>query len=185
MEPSAENSILTVPNDLLYLPAIQAFVSEVADKGGFSRRDTTMRLTAIEEAVVNVVRHAFEPDEKVTFQVIVAPGNSGITVIVKDKGLPYSPSLVPEYNAPSDIEGAANAGLSSHLIKKGVDEIFFHNLGRTHRQLIDHIPYRPSFFLVCSTSISASFDLSITERTPIHVLDCATRGLCGYSLMIF
>ncbi len=144
MEHQAENSILTIPNDLVYLPAIQAFISEIADKVGFGRRDTTMMLIAVEEAVVNVVKHAFEPDEKATFQVIVKPGNSGITIIIKDKGLPYSPSLVPEYSAPSDIDGAAKAGLGSYLIKKGVDEIFFHNLGREGKELhlVKHLPYR-------------------------------------------
>lgn len=138
------NSILTVPNDLLYLPAIQAFISEVADKIGFGRRDTTMMLIAVEEAVVNVVKHAFEPDEKAAFQVILAPGNTGIKIIIKDKGLPYSPRLVPEYTAPSDIDGAAGAGLGSYLIKKGVDEIFFHNLGREGKELhlIKYLPYR-------------------------------------------
>ncbi len=144
MEHLAESSILTVPNDLVYLPAIQAFISEVADKIGFGRRDTTMMLIAVEEAVVNVVRHAFEPDEKATFQVIVKPGGSGITVIIKDRGLPYSPSLLPEYSAPSDIDGTANAGLGSHLIKKSVDEIFYHNLGRDGKELhlVKYLPYR-------------------------------------------
>jgi anti-sigma regulatory factor (Ser/Thr protein kinase) len=144
MEHQAENSILTIPNDLVYLPAIQAFISEIADKVGFGRRDTTMMLIAIEEAVVNVVKHAFEPDEKATFQVIVKPGNSGITIVIKDKGLPYSPSLVPEYSAHSDIDGAAKAGLGSYLVKKGVDEIFFHNLGREGKELhlVKYLPYR-------------------------------------------
>lgn len=139
-----ENSLLTIPNDLLYLPAIQAFISEVADKVGFSRRDTTMMLIAVEEAVVNVVKHAFEPDEQATFQVIVAPGKTNITIIIKDKGLPYSPNLIPEYNAPSDIDGTANTGLGSYLIKKGVDEIFFHNLGRDGKELhlVKYLPYR-------------------------------------------
>ena len=84
MKHPAESSTLTVPNDLLYLPAIQAFISEVANKVGFGRRDTTMMLIAIEEAVVNVVKHAFEPDEKATFQVTVQPASSGMTVIIKD-----------------------------------------------------------------------------------------------------
>lgn len=140
----AENPILTVPNDLFYLPAIQAFVSEVADRVGLDRSDTTMLLIAIEEAVVNVVKHAFEPGEKATFQVIVEPGTSDITVTIRDKGLPYSPSLSPEYNAPSDIDGAADTGLGSHLIRKGVDEIFFCNLGREGKELrlVKHLPYR-------------------------------------------
>ncbi len=144
MEHLPENSTLTVPNDLFYLPAIQAFVSEVAEKAGLGKRDITMLLVALEEAIVNVVEHAFEPDEKATFQVIVMPGNSGITVVIKDKGLPYFPNLIPEYSAPSDIQDTVDSGLGLHLIKKSVDEIFFHNLGRDGKELhlVKYLPYR-------------------------------------------
>ncbi len=144
MEPFADNSTLIVPNDLFYMPLIQAFISEVANRMGFSKRDMSMMMVAVEEAVVNVVRHAFEPGEKTTFQVIVAPGNMNLTVIIKDKGLPYSPGIVPDYNPPSDIYDAANAGLGLYLIRKGVDEIFFNNLGREGKELhlVKHVPYR-------------------------------------------
>lgn len=144
MGPLEKQSILTIPNDIFYLPAIQAFVAEVGEKMGFDRRDMTMLLVALEEAIVNVIKHAFEPDEKTTYQVIIQTMTSGIRVIIKDKGLPYSPSLVPEYTLPTDIDDAAGTGLGSHLIKKSVDEIFFHNLGREGKELhlVKHLPYR-------------------------------------------
>ncbi|MDD3846963.1 MAG: GNAT family N-acetyltransferase [Syntrophorhabdaceae bacterium] len=144
MEPGIESSSLTIPNDLAYLPAIQAFLSEVMGRCGYNERDTTMVLIALEEAIVNVVKHAFEPGEKASYQVIVDPITAGIRIIVKDKGLPYSPSLVPSYVPPSDIDATPQPGLGSHLIKNSVDEIFFHNLGREGKELhlIKHLPYR-------------------------------------------
>ncbi len=144
MEPYVESSNLTVPNDLAYLPAIQAFVSEVLKRCGFNERDTTMVLVALEEAVVNVVQHAFDPGEKATYQVILQPMTAGIRIIIKDKGLPYSPSLVPDYVAPADLDAAPDAGLGSYLIKKSVDEIFFHNLGREGKELhlVKYLPYK-------------------------------------------
>jgi len=139
-----EGSNLTVPNDLGYLPAIQAFVSEVMERRGYSKRDTTMFLIALEEAIVNVVKHAFEPGEKASYQVIVDPITAGIRIIIKDKGLPYSPHLVPQYVPPSDIETAGQPGLGSHLIKHTVDEIHFQNLGREGKELhlVKYLPYR-------------------------------------------
>ncbi|MHB8110251.1 MAG: GNAT family N-acetyltransferase, partial [Syntrophorhabdaceae bacterium] len=144
MRPRINESTLTVPNDIFYLPAIQAFVSEIGEKMGFDRRDVIMVLVALEESIVNVIKHAFEPDEQTTYQIIVQTMSSGIRVIIKDKGLPYSPSLVPEYAAPSDLDGAADTGLGSHLIKKSVDELFFQNLGREGKELhlIKYLSYR-------------------------------------------
>jgi len=103
-----------------------------------------MLLIALEEAIANVVKHAFEPGEKAGYQVIVDPITAGIRIIIKDKGLPYSPQLVPQYAPPSDIETAEQPGLGSHLIKHAVDEILFHNLGREGKELhlVKYLPYR-------------------------------------------
>lgn len=144
MKDHFESPVLTVPNDLIYLPAIQAFVGEVAEKCGFARRDTTMLLVALEEAVVNVVRHAFEADEKATYQVILQVMASGIRIIIKDKGLPYSPNLVPRFEVAADLEDTPDSGLGSHLMTNAVDLISFHNLGREGKELhlVKYHPYR-------------------------------------------
>ncbi|RPI79884.1 MAG: GNAT family N-acetyltransferase [Desulfobacteraceae bacterium] len=135
MEKQLETSTLIVPNDLTYLAAIQAYTGEVAKAMGFQKVDIQMTLLALEEAVANVVEHAFEPDEKVTFQITLEPLTSGLKIIIKDKGLPFAPNLVPEYTAPTDLDDPIAGGLGSFLMKKGVDEISFHNLGREGKEL--------------------------------------------------
>lgn len=52
-------SELVITNDLSYLPAVQAFTEEVARQCGFSEKDRVMILLALEEAVTNVIKHAF------------------------------------------------------------------------------------------------------------------------------
>ncbi len=103
-----------------------------------------MILLALEEAVVNVVKHSFEPDEIASYQLIFEPTASGIRIIVKDKGLPFAPDMVPEYTAPVDIDDDAGSGLGSFLMRKSVDRIEFRNLGREGKELhlIKHLPYR-------------------------------------------
>lgn len=48
---------LTVPNDLSYLHGIQGFAAECIRLAGFAAPDVQMTLLALEEAVVNVVKH--------------------------------------------------------------------------------------------------------------------------------
>ena len=143
MEKRIRTSYLTVPNDLSYLPAIQAFAAEFAQALGFQKSEIQMTLLALEEAVVNVVKHAFEPDEIATYQIVFEPMTLGLKIIIKDKGLPFAPTLVPEYTAPIDINGTA-VGLGLFLMKKSVDEIAFYNLGREGKELhiIKHLPYK-------------------------------------------
>ena len=138
------SSTLIVPNDISYLPAIQAYAREIAENIGFQKMDVQMMLLALEEAIVNVVKHAFEPSEKATYQIIFEPISSGLRIIIKDKGLPYAPSLVPEYIAPTGLDDIPGVGLGSYLMKKGVDELAFYNLGREGKELhlTKYLPYK-------------------------------------------
>ncbi len=144
MKNQIESSRLIIPNNLEYLPAIQAFAGEVAQALGFQKSQIQMTLLALEEAVVNVVQHAFEEEEKANYEVIFQPTSSGLEIIVKDKGLPFAPNLVPEYMEPTDLDNTVVAGLGSFLMKKSVDEIAFHNLGREGKELhlIKYLPVR-------------------------------------------
>jgi serine/threonine-protein kinase RsbW len=139
-----EKSAITVPNDLSYLSAVQAYAEEVARSVGFQRSDIQMTLLALEEAMVNVVKHAFDEHEKAAYQIIFEPITSGLKIIIKDKGLPFAPNLVPEYTPPTGVDDTVGAGLGSFLMKKGVDEIAFHNLGREGKELhlIKYLPYK-------------------------------------------
>ena len=134
MEKCPETSCLTVPNNLSYLPAIIAYTEGMASLTGFKKSEIQLILLALEEAVANVVEHAFEADEKASYQLIFEPLSSGLKIIVKDKGIPFAPHSVPEYMMPTDM-GDVVAGLGSFLMKKCVDEIVFHNLGRDGKEL--------------------------------------------------
>ena len=138
-----ERSTITVPNDLGYLPAIQAYAGGIAGKLGFNESDTAKILLALEEAVVNVVEHAFEAGERESYEVIFEPVTAGIRIVVKDKGIPFDPGMVPEYSTPVDIDQVP-AGLGSHLMKTAVDEFEFRNLGREGKEihLIKFLPFK-------------------------------------------
>ena len=143
MKSSDERSTITVPNDLGYLPAIQAYAGGIAGKLGFNEADTAKILLALEEAVVNVVEHAFEAGEKESYEIIFEPVTGGIRIIVKDKGIPFDPGMVPKYSTPVDVDQVP-AGLGSHLMKTAVDAFEFHNLGREGKEihLIKYLPFK-------------------------------------------
>jgi anti-sigma regulatory factor (Ser/Thr protein kinase) len=135
-------SILTVTNEIAYLPVVQSFARELSKEIGFGKDDQEMILLALEESVINVIEHAFEAGEQATFQIIFEPSITGIKIIIKDKGLPYDPDLLPEYRAPDDFEHIPPHGLGSFIMKKCVDEVAFCNLGREGKELhlIKHLP---------------------------------------------
>jgi len=135
-------SILTITNEIAYLHAIQSFARELANEIGFGKDDQDAILLALEEAVTNVIEHAFEPAERAAFQIIFEPSTAGIKIIIKDRGLPYDPGLVPGYTEPDDIGDMPSHGLGSYIMKKCVDEVSFINLGKEGKELhlIKHFP---------------------------------------------
>jgi len=122
-------STLHLPVDLAYLAAIQAFINELARIAKFSQKDITFFNIAVEEAVTNVVKHAFLPDKEEHFDVICELTPVEFKVIIRDKGLPFDPNRVKEFSAEKSLEGDDQAGLGFRLMKGSVDKLSFHNLG--------------------------------------------------------
>lgn len=136
-------SVLTVTSEITYLRAIHAFAREFSREIGFSPHDQEMILLALEEAVTNVIEHAFESEGQ-SFEIVFEPSAGGMKIIIRDKGLPYDPRFVPGYEAPDDIDQMTPSGLGSFIMKKCVDEVFFCNLGKEGKELhlIKHLPVK-------------------------------------------
>jgi anti-sigma regulatory factor (Ser/Thr protein kinase) len=126
-------SRLIIPNDLAYLPTAISFVRENAAMIGFDDKATKDIELAAEEAVSNVIQHAFSPGEKAEFSVICEAIGLGLKIVIKDKGQPFDPSSAPDYDA--DHPDEADAGLGLYLMRQFMDEISFHILGREGKEL--------------------------------------------------
>ena len=120
---------LTVLNDLAYLPVILDFVRSAAGVVGFGDGDQQRIELAVEEAATNVIQHAFAPGEAATFDVACQHVPNGLAIRIQDKGLPFDPSLAPEYDPTADLENQEGAGLGGFMIRQLMDEYQFLNLG--------------------------------------------------------
>jgi anti-sigma regulatory factor (Ser/Thr protein kinase) len=130
-----EQSQLTVPNDLSYLSAIQAYVAEIGKKIGFEQEELLQIHLGVEEAVTNVIKHAFDPREKATFHIICQPLPIGLRIIIKERGIPFDPSQIPEYHPDQlSLESSPN-GLGIFLIQEAMDEYSFRYLGKRGKEI--------------------------------------------------
>ena len=132
----AQRCTLTVPNDLSHLPMVQGFVREFAAGAGFPPRDRARLDLLMEEAVTNVIHGAFAEDERASFDIICERVPAGLQVTVHDEGLPYDPSLTPEYDPGADLESQTGAGLGSFLMQQIADTVEFHNLGSEGKETV-------------------------------------------------
>ena len=125
---------LTVPADLGYLRVIQQCAHAVGEKFGFDEESLGKIELGIEEAVSNVVKHAFSVGERNTFDLVFERIPLGMRIRIKEKGIPFDPRLLPSYDpAKTDGEGGGK-GLGLHLMKSVMDEVSFHNLGSAGKE---------------------------------------------------
>ncbi len=120
---------LNVPNNLDCIPIVQDCIAGVSRMMGFKEDEINKIQIGVEEAVTNVITHAFDPGEEASYEVVCQSVPLGLKIIVRDKGLPFDPKQIPEYKPDAMREKMSDAGLGVYLMKQCLDEVSFHNLG--------------------------------------------------------
>jgi serine/threonine-protein kinase RsbW len=115
---------------------VQGFVREYAREAGFPDAELGRLDLLMEEAATNVINGAFGGDESGSFDVVCECVPAGIQITVHDEGLPYDPSLTPEYDPGADLESQTGAGLGSFLMQQFADAVEFHNLGSRGKETV-------------------------------------------------
>ena len=120
---------LTLPNQLSCLPTAQAVVREAARSCGFDDAALSEIEVAVEEAATNVMKHAYDVEENPTFDIVCKRLGDGMQIVLREKGIPFDPKLIPLYKPDLlDLDSPA-AGMGFHLMKSMVDDVQFVNLG--------------------------------------------------------
>jgi len=128
-------SVIILPSLELFVNPALAFIRSTAINCGFSETALNQIETASEEALTNVIKHAFEGHSDETFKLSVCFNESDFIIIIHEKGMPFSPDGVSKYE-PEKLESNLNTdGLGFFMMKKMMDEVKFENLGRDGKSL--------------------------------------------------
>ncbi|MBN1948589.1 MAG: ATP-binding protein [Candidatus Cloacimonetes bacterium] len=109
-----------------YLTAIVNLVNQIARNEGFAAAAAGKLELAAEEACLNIIDHAYGPDEQGHIELICQRKPGELIIAIQDKGLPFDFRLV---------EGVNSTGLGSLLMKALVDQVRFLNLGSEGKRL--------------------------------------------------
>ena len=112
-----------------YLPIALSTAREAARLFGFVGSQEKELEVAVEEAVTNVFKHAYDPEESPTFELVLERLPGGMKVTVKETGIPFDAGRIPAYVPPADGGDDAARGVGVFLMRAMVDECSFVNLG--------------------------------------------------------
>ena len=107
------------------LAEIAEFVRLSVNDSGISPAGLFSLETAVDEAVSNIIEHAYGGEGKGTIRCQIKQGKSAVSVILDDYGKPFDPSCIPMPNLDGKLKDRANHGLGYYMMCRLVDEVQF------------------------------------------------------------
>ena len=111
---------------------VYASLAEIAEFVRFSVRESGISSTglfsletAVDEAVSNIIEHAYQGESKGTIRCQIKKGESAISVILDDHGSPFDPACIPQPKLHGKLKDRANHGLGYYMMCQLVDEVHF------------------------------------------------------------
>jgi serine phosphatase RsbU (regulator of sigma subunit)/anti-sigma regulatory factor (Ser/Thr protein kinase)/transposase len=115
---------LKVPADMKYLNDLREFVVRIGKKYGFDERVIGSLKLATDEAVTNIIRHAYRETPGrgfVTMRAVVK--TSSLTIVLIDQGRTFDPRNAKAPDMKEYIKIGKKGGLGIFMLQKLMDEI--------------------------------------------------------------
>jgi serine/threonine-protein kinase RsbW len=113
---------LTLRNDLAELARLTEFIDAFCAPLQPSEKDVMSLQLALEEAVTNVINHAYKDGQPHTFTVVLkAEADHRVTAVLTDDAPAFDPLARPEVDITRPLEEREIGGLGVHLVKKLMD----------------------------------------------------------------
>ena len=125
----SERHSLTLRNDRAEVARVMTWVDELAVMLALPPGTTHALQLCLDEAVTNIVSHAFEPNTAHDVQIALWRDDRVLYAEVTDDGRPFDPLLYEPPVAPRDLRSAKIGGLGIRLIRGFADQIIYQRSG--------------------------------------------------------
>jgi len=115
----------TFPGNFESLAEIAEFVRLQGKEAGLSDKELFELETAVDEAVSNIIEHAYGGEGLGEIDCICTALADGIEVILEDYGQPFDPSCVAAPDLSLQLENRKNHGLGYYLMCQLTDVVHF------------------------------------------------------------
>jgi serine/threonine-protein kinase RsbW len=99
------------------------FVAEIAKAVPMNTRQVYDLELAVDEALTNVIEHAYEGRDDAQVELAVTHEGDSFTILITHDGLGFDPASQPDVDLPSYIAERRVGGLGLFLMKKLRDEV--------------------------------------------------------------
>ena len=115
----------TLKNDTAELDALRSFVKKTVSATPLSESDLNKVVVAVDEAVSNIIQHAYTSDVTETISVEVESDAARLLVVIRDYGRSFDPSTVSELEIGEHVRTGNRRGLGLFLMRRIMDEVHY------------------------------------------------------------
>ena len=127
---------LQVPNDTAHLAQVRKSVLEVIGNGVFSARDAQMVALAIDEAIANVMEHAYsDAENEQAISLRLDLDEVRLVVTISDAGKQFDPTVKADVDVREQVKQGKKGGLGIFLMRKIMDEVNYSYKRGLHNEL--------------------------------------------------
>ena len=124
-------SEITIPSDLAEARRVQAEIELALQQVAFAEHDIFAIKLAVEEALVNAIKHGNQMDPAKSVRVAYHIRADRFEVQITDEGTGFDPDEVPDPTAPENLERPCGRGLL--LMRSYMTEVVYQDKGRAVR----------------------------------------------------
>src|SRR5262245_10749279 len=122
---------VTISSDMAEARRVQADIERALQQVQFNEHDIFAIKLALEEALVNAIKHGNQMDRSKHVHVTCHVHTDRFDVQITDEGPGFDPGDVPDPTAPENLERPCGRGLL--LMRHYMTEVAYHDQGRAVR----------------------------------------------------
>lgn len=114
-----------IPASTENLSEVRNFVGQHASSHGFDRKQISDIRLAVDEAITNIIKHAYNGDENHTIEIDITFKNDRMCVILFDTGITFSLKSFKQPNIEEKIKQKKRGGMGVYLIHSLMDDVTY------------------------------------------------------------
>ncbi|KAF0240582.1 MAG: anti-sigma regulatory factor serine/threonine protein [Planctomycetota bacterium] len=114
---------IVITNDTKFLGFVREFTSRMIRQSSLSREDENKIILAVDEAVANIIEHAYENQREGTIDVECQADAQKFVVTIRDSGQQFAPEGVEAPNIEGHVKAKKKKGLGIYLMRLIMDEV--------------------------------------------------------------
>jgi len=118
---------IVIPNDTQYLAEVRGIVKEVVTRANFPQADAGRIILAVDEAVTNIMQHAYEHDLEgnLEIELVLELDSTKFEVVIRDTGKSFDMGQVDVPDMSQHVKEGKRHGLGIFLIRQIMDEVVY------------------------------------------------------------